>query len=276
MKTAVFSQPTTTPPPKPPKQLFVRTHYRSAPGQLVAYETPPRPGPRRPAILWIHGGFTWDIDGDLWKPQPRSNDQTAAALRLDGLVLMVPALRGASGNPGRPECFLGEVDDILAAAEHLAQRPDVDPARIYLGGHSTGGTLALLAAASTDRFRAVFAFGPVADPREYGDDVCTANHKPELDELEWAPRAPLRWIDTIVTPTLVIEGEHSGNTHDFPVLHHRASSAVQFMAVPGADHFDVLAPASEMIARAILADAGPILDITLETAAIARAAAATH
>lgn len=270
LKTKIFSQPTPTPAPEPPKDVFVRTHYRSGPGQLVAYETPPRSGARRPAIVWIHGGFTWDIDGDLWKPAPRNNDQTAAALRVDGLVVMVPALRGASGNPGKPECFLGEVDDILAAARHLAQRPDVDPSRIYLGGHSTGGTLALLAAASTDRFRAVFAFGPVADPREYGDSGCIPGERPAP---EYIARAPVAWIDAIVTPTLVIEGEY-GNAGAFRVLRRRASPAVQFFAVPGADHFSALAPASEAIARAIVADTGPTLDLTLDAAAIAREAAA--
>ena len=47
----------------------------------------------------------------------------------------------------------------------------VDPDQIYLGGHSTGGTLALLVAESTDRFRAIFSFGPVANMRNYGTDI---------------------------------------------------------------------------------------------------------
>jgi dipeptidyl aminopeptidase/acylaminoacyl peptidase len=42
--------------------------------------------------------------------------------------------------------------------------------RIYLGGHSTGGTLALLVAESSDRFRSVFAFGPTDDIRGYGQE----------------------------------------------------------------------------------------------------------
>ena len=36
----------------------------------------------------------------------------------------------------------------------LAAQPYVDPARIYLGGHSTGGTLALLVAECSETFRA--------------------------------------------------------------------------------------------------------------------------
>ena len=57
---------------------------------------------------------------------------------------------------------------MLAAADYLARQDYVDPKRIYLGGHSTGGTLVMLVAESTDRFRAVFSFGPADDVRGYG------------------------------------------------------------------------------------------------------------
>ena len=267
LNTTIFMKADPTPAPDPPKDMFVKTHYRRGSEDLVAYETPPRPGTRRPAIVWITGGFNWGIDATLWKPAPRSNDQTVTALRHSDIVVMFPALRGFSGNRGKPECFLGEVDDILAAAEHLANRPDVDPARIYLGGHSTGGTLVLLAAASTHRFRAVFAFGPVSDPRQYGASGCLPGGKPES---EYVARAPVRWIGSIVTPTLVIEGEYSGNAEEFPALQKHASRVVKFVAIAGADHFSVLAPATEALARAILADTGPKVSITLDIAAIAR------
>ena len=65
---------------------------------------------------------------------------------------MFPSLRGGNDNPGRREGFFGEVDDILAATDYLARQPHVDPKRIYLGGHSTGGTMVMLVAESTDRY----------------------------------------------------------------------------------------------------------------------------
>ena len=71
---------------------------------------------------------------------------------------MFPSLRGGNDNPGTKEGFLGEVNDVLAATDFLAKQPYVDPARIYLGGHSTGGTLALLVGECSDRSRAVFSF----------------------------------------------------------------------------------------------------------------------
>lgn len=55
--------------------------------------------------------------------------------------MMFPSLRGGNDNPGVKEGFLAEVDDVLAAADFLGKQNYVDPGRIYLGGHSTGGTL---------------------------------------------------------------------------------------------------------------------------------------
>ena len=78
--------------------------------------------------------------------------------------MMYPSLRGGNNNPGHMESFFGEVDDVLAARALLAKLPYVDPERIYLGGHSTGGTLALLVAECSGAFRGVFAFGPVYGP----------------------------------------------------------------------------------------------------------------
>lgn len=151
----------------------------------------------------------------------------------------------------RRECFLGEVDDILAAAEHLASRADVDPARIYLGGHSTGGTMALLVAASSARFRAIFAFGPVADVRQYGPNGCLPAAVPEA---EWKPRSAATFLSEIVTPTFIIEGTEQGNAIFTLFREHRGHAPVELIEVPRANHFSVLAPGVEVVASAIVAD----------------------
>ena len=41
--------------------------------------------------------------------------------------MMFPSLRGGNDNPGAKEGFLGEVDDVIAAADFLAKQPYVDP-----------------------------------------------------------------------------------------------------------------------------------------------------
>lgn len=257
-----------TPAPEPPPGVFEKVMYTAPLGRNVAYVTPVHPGARGPAIVWIVGGFGFGIDQGLWQTAPRDNDQTAAAFRKAGIVQMFPALRGANQNPGHHECFLGEVDDILAATDFLAQRPDVDPARIYLGGHSTGGTMVLLAAESTSRYRAVFAFGPVGDTRYYSKSCMPAGSS----EAEYKARAPMEYLGEIVSPTFIIEGMKSGNGAMFPFLRRKAGKAdIHFVEVAGGTHFTTLAPGCDVIAKAILADNGPKPALDITAAAIAAA-----
>src|SRR4051794_27360337 len=156
------------PVPEPPPEVFRKVYYDSPAGKLAAYLSQvPDDGVKRPAIIWIRGGGDCNSINVVWHDMPASNDQNATAYRKAGIVMMFPSLRGGNDNPGIEECFLGEVDDIIAAADYLAREQSVDPQRIYLGGHSTGGTLVLLVAESTDRFRAVFSFAPVSDVAAY-------------------------------------------------------------------------------------------------------------
>jgi dipeptidyl aminopeptidase/acylaminoacyl peptidase len=228
--------------------------FDSAVGKLGAYVTPdPKNGKKNPAIVWITGGDSNAI-GDVWSDSPEKNDQTAAAYRKAGIVMMFPSLRGGNENPGKRESFLGEVDDVIAAADYLAKQPYVDPKRIYLGGHSTGGTLVLLVAEMSDRFRAVFSFGPVADIIQYGGDYAYFDLKQKEERLM---RGPLYWLNSIRNPTFVIEGSE-GNADVLPLLEERCKNAlVRFRKVKGPNHFNILAPVNRYIAGKILADTGP-------------------
>lgn len=246
--------------PEPPPGLFRLVKFPSKVGDLSAYLTPdPADGRKRPAIIWITGGDCNSI-GEVWEPAPRENDQTASAYRKAGIVMMFPSLRGGNDNPGRREGFLGEVDDVLSAADFLAAQPYVDPTRIYLGGHSTGGTLAMLAAETSDRFRATFAFGPVDDVRGYGGNF--VYHQPGNDN-ESLVRSPVYWLDSVRSPLYVIEGT-DGNIEALESMRKaNRNPHVRFAAVPDVDHFGVLAPANAAIAPKILADTGPTAGITL-------------
>lgn len=252
-----------TPAPAPPSGVLDLVHYPAPVGPLAAYVSPrPKDGKRRPAIVWLTGGFDNGIDATAWEPSPRENDQSARAFREAGVVLMLPSLRGGNDNPGNRETLYGEVDDAIAARDWLAQQDGVDPTRIYLGGHSTGGTLALLVAEATDEFRAVFAFGPVADARRYGVDprVLTDTQEAHL-------RSPVHFMATIRTPTFIIEGSASPNVRDVPDLAQAAGAApVKTFIVEGATHFSVLAPITALLARKILADSIALTDAELAAA----------
>ncbi|MDQ1922308.1 alpha/beta hydrolase family protein [Massilia pseudoviolaceinigra] len=264
--TLIRKMPPQPPIPAPPADVFNLVRYDAASGKLGAYLTPdPRDGKKHPAIIWITGGDSNSID-DLWEPGPVSNDQTASAYRKAGIIMMFPSLRGGNDNPGVREGFLGEVDDVLAAAAYLEKQPYVDPDRIYLGGHSTGGTLALLTAETSTRFRAVFAFGPVDEIDGYGGRFTGFN---PANPREAALRSPGRWLASVRSPVFVIEGA-GGNIDSLLAMRGTTRNPqIRFVPVQGADHFNVLAPANKHIAQKILLDAGPDTNITLSPAQMA-------
>lgn len=241
------------PAEQPPSGVLELVHFPAPSGNLVGYLTPrPAAAGRHPAIIWITGGDSASI-GDVWTQQAPANDQTAAAFREAGIVTFYPSLRGGNDNPGYREGFLGEVDDVLVAADYLASLDYVDPARIYLGGHSTGGTLVMLVAEMSDRFRAVFAFGPVDDVRAYGGDFVYADMN---DPREVRLRSPLYWLASVRRPLFVFEGTGQGNIDSLESLRQfNHNPQISFHPIPGRDHFSTLAPATRLLARRIVDNA---------------------
>jgi acetyl esterase/lipase len=238
------------PLPTPPSHLFVRTDVSSTVGTLPAFITPdPRDGRRHPAILWLTGGDSNSLD-EFWTPGPASHDESASAYRNAGVVMMFPTLRGGNQNPGSHEYLYGEVNDVIAAAEHLSRQPYVDPEQIYLGGHSTGGTLALLTAEMSDRFKAVFAFGPVADADRYSMSSIIPVSLRGPDDRERRLRSPGYWLADITTPTWLIEGRsRPGNIDEVEEMCAATRNpAVHCIRASGVDHFSVLARVNGVIA----------------------------
>ena len=244
----------------PPAKLFRTVHYDSPAGKLAAYiSQPANDGQRHPAIVWIIGGFSNSIGDTPWQPAPADNDQSASAFWKAGIVTMYPSFRGGNDNPGYKESFYGEVDDVLAAADYLAKQDFVDPNRIYLGGHSTGGTMALLAAESSDRFRAVFSFGPIDDIGHYGRENLICN---TYDDKELDLRSPKFWLNSIHDPTFVFEGTR-GNLEALLSMQRASSNRlIQFYPLFGHSHFTDLAPMTRLLATKILGDNGSAPGIT--------------
>lgn len=255
--------PESDPPPTPPAGVLELVRYAAPAGALRAYLTPdPHDGSRHPAVVWVHGGWG-GLDDLPWQTLPRENDQSASAFRSAGLVLGLPSFRGQNDNPGRYEGFWGEVDDLAAFVEHVAALPYVDPARVYVAEHSTGGTMALLAATSTDRARAFFGIGAAPG---------ACNHHPENLPFVVSPDGPecrLRsWMEhdaAIRRPSFYIEGgtEPGASLMAAAIAEDRRNARVQVDAVivPGGNHFDVLEPTTRLLVRKILADTGPTCTI---------------
>ena len=239
---------------------FRMIHYQSSVGKLAAYVTPdPRDGKKHPAIVWITGGDNNSI-GDVWSPSDRSNDQSVSAFQKAGIVVMFPSQRGGNNNPGKREGFFGEVDDVIAATDHLAKLPYVDPDQIYLGGHSTGGTMAMLVGECTDRYRGIFSLGPVASVGQYGGNYvyCDPN-----DEKEIRLRSPIHWMHCVKKPMFVLEGEDGNWDGAIEVMAERNTNPkIQFFKIDGHDHFSVIGPLIEILAEQIV---GGQVNLTQET-----------
>jgi len=244
------------PLPEPPASLFVRSDYDSpGVGKLPAWVTPdPRDGEKHAAIVWITGGESNSL-GDFWITGTADNDQSASPFRQAGMIMMFPTLRGGNTNSGRKEFFLGEVDDVIAAGRHAASLPYVD--RVFLGGHSTGGTLVLLTAETSGFFAGVFAFGPVTDPQGYGPDLLPFDLDAG-DPREHELRSPIHWLHGISNPTYIIEGrETPGNISELEALCARnRNSFVKCVPVAGKNHFSVLDAVTKKLAARIVVGGG--------------------
>lgn len=234
----------------PPKEIFSLIKYQTELGGMNAYVSPrPKVKKKWPAIIWITGGFPVGGIGEAaWNSQPELNDQSAKVYREQGLVMMYPSFRGTMQNPGIQEGFYGEVNDVLSALKYLKSLDYVDSNNIYLGGHSTGGTLVLLVAAATSEFKAIFAFGPVAAPIQYGTDY--ALHDPQ-NEMENKLRAPALFLNLIQSNTFVIEGS-DGNIDALRQLESfNKNPKVKFIEIKAANHFELLFPVNNYIAEKI-------------------------
>jgi len=192
----------------PPESDFESVLYDAENGKQMAYLSPdPGDGKKHPAVLWAKSGFE-GIGSFLWEESPASNDRSVRAFLDADIITMCPSWRGENTNPGRFELFYGEVEDLLDALAYLKNVPYVDPERIYLIGHSSGGTLALLAAVATDEFRAIFSLGGAPDVgRIVGDGKGYGNTPFDYySDDETRLRNAFEFVHEVKTPTFYFEG----------------------------------------------------------------------
>lgn len=252
------------PIPEPPEGVFDLAHYNSKAGELAAYvSSNPDDGQKHPMIIWVVGGWGNGIDDFPWCYPEWDNDQTGSAFWQAGVLTMYPSFRGGCGNPGYYEALFGEVDDIVSAYEYAASLPYVDSSRIYLGGHSTGATRALLADEYTDKFRAVFCFGAVDEVKYHNNSQFTFDTD---KEEEFTMRSPIHWLDNIKTPTFLIEGRDGNSSNLERIERASENGKINCYIIEGADHFSTLAPLTRLAAQKILEDTGaePNISITQE------------
>lgn len=205
--------------------------YRSGYGgelELVAwvskYKRTPTP---KPAVLFLHGGNAMGIGHwELVKPYIDA-----------GYVVMMPSVRGENGQRGNFSGFYDEVDDVLAAADRLAHLPGVDNERIFISGHSIGGTLTMLAAMSSKRFRAATPISGNPDAYRFFNRYPQDIRFDDKDPREFQMRSALCYAHSFKCPLFLMHGAEEDHFHDRAGrLVNRARAAgvsIDFTTLPG-------------------------------------------
>lgn len=157
--------------PVAPNRVTVPSHGRDLAGFLYL---PPGDGPF-PCMITNHGSTINQGTTDLCRPG------TAALLMSWGIASLLVHRRGYGDSPGPAweadvsarfgsddydAQLVGrldaESDDVLAALDVAAARPDIDRDHLGVMGSSFGGTVSLLAAAKTERVRCTVEFAGAA------------------------------------------------------------------------------------------------------------------
>ena len=169
-------------------------------------------GSKRPGLVMVHGGFHEKLDWRFFK----LIDEAVS----HGYAVVFPEYRGSTGYGETiyaNSYGVTDVADVLAAADYIAKKDFVDPARIGIIGHSRGGMTTLLAiekapkrfqaavdiAGLTD-FVAYMSYKPDARRMEVAREKEFGGKLPAQDLPAYMEISPLNHVDKIQTPLLVM------------------------------------------------------------------------
>ncbi len=136
------------PPPSQPPPPYRQVEVKVPNGSLTLAGTltmPPSGGPF-PAVVLITGSGAQNRDEEVFGLKPFQ--MIADYLTRQGIAVLRCDDRGVGGSTGSMSQALSSdfADDALASIAFLKGRPEIDPARIGLLGHSEGGLVAPIAA----------------------------------------------------------------------------------------------------------------------------------
>jgi dipeptidyl aminopeptidase/acylaminoacyl peptidase len=189
--------------------------FGGAHGFYYAPKNPEFSGPedeRPPLIVYVHGGPTAHV--------PPILQLSVQFFTTRGLAVVDVNYGGSTGygreyrDRLRGQWGVVDVEDSAAAARYLAERGDIDPARVEITGGSAGGYTTLLALAIRDEFAAGTSQYGVADLVTFHED--THKFESHYDDYLVGPwptaietyreRSPINHADSISRPLLLLQG----------------------------------------------------------------------
>jgi len=210
----------------------------------------PNPGIKLPLVMMAPGGsalVTGMVQGELNRPFQLPFARAGfvvAGFSLDGYLADISDTgRLAGAAQAFRKAKLGLLNFEYALRVVLAAVPGVDPARIYVVGHSSAGTLALQIAEHEPGVAACVAFAPVASYVDWG-------HRTMLDTVEPADPGfkkyyfsmdPMKNTAQLRCPLLVFHADDDQNVSlddnsRFVSKLQRTNHRVNFVRVPSGGH----------------------------------------
>lgn len=212
-----------------------------------------------PLILEIHGG-----PYSMYGPFFASEIQRYAA---EGYVTVWSNPRGSTGYGENfaleiDQAYPGhDYDDLMTVVDEMVARNYADPERLFVTGGSGGGILTAWIVTQTDRFVAAASVKPVINwmTMALAGDIAQVVRRhwiraePWSDPEAFLKHSPIRFVDKVVTPTMVMVGEEDYRTpaweaeQFYTALKMRGVDTV-YVRVPGSPHYIASRP-SRLIAK---------------------------
>jgi len=138
---------------------------------------------RTPAVITITGSGPEDRDEESTAIKGyRPFRELADTLGRRGIAVLRLDDRGVNGSDVGPRTATSKdfADDIRAGIAYLRTRPEIDPARIAIVGHSEGGMIAPMIASTDPKVRAIVL---MAGPASTGRDILRAQQEYAVDSM---------------------------------------------------------------------------------------------
>jgi dipeptidyl aminopeptidase/acylaminoacyl peptidase len=198
-----------------------RFTYKSVGGlEIEAWLQKPagyQPGKKYPLVLYIHGG-PHSAYGEGWFDE--FHNITGA-----GMWVLFTNPRGSSGYGGdftystRGRWGLEDFQDLMKAVDVVSMRADVDSTRMGVTGGSYGGFMTAWITTKTNRFKAAQTDRMISNWWSWWGttDVPGLTEfeffgKPWENQKVYDALSPIRFVDKVRTPTLIVQSEEDHRT----------------------------------------------------------------